>query len=132
MGSPKVHLIKKIKTMAEVSSRGDHHPSQQQQKQRVRARRKKKSKTKQGAYTVDELIKLWSCKLDCPDEEKIVLRTHEVHEKGDQTKMRPIFPIEKEPDTTPSEIVAIKTRNFKKVHGRPRDFYTRDGFDYKV
>ena len=30
------------------------------------------------------------------------------------------------------QLKAIKTRNHKKIHGRPRDYYSHNGFDYKV
>ena len=94
--------------MTEVGSRGDH--------KRNRPRRKKK--TKKGSYTADELIKLWGTKLsqvsylglfletqnffkDCPNLDTIVLKTHEVHEKGDLTKVKVIFPIQKNPELPP-------------------------------
>ena len=93
--------------MTEVGSRGDH--------KRNRPRRKKK--TKKGSYTADELIKLWGTKLsqvkakinfqklkklqDCPNLDTIVLKMHEVHEKGDLTKVKVIFPIQKNPELPP-------------------------------
>ena len=100
--------------MAEVTSKGDQKPS--------RSRRRKK-RSKKGSYTADELIKLWGAKKSqvdslwrhkdekllknvqsCPNLDTIVLKTHEVHEDGDQTKVKIIFPIKKDPLELPPEV----------------------------
>jgi len=103
---------------------------EKRQKSKRRSRRGRR-----GFYSSDELIKLWSNKKsqECPPLPAIVMKVHEVHEKGDQLKEKVIFPIQKEKDELPQELKAIKNRiKNKKIHGRPRDYYSHNGFDYKV
>merc|ERR1712133_356520 len=96
---------------------------EKRQKSKRRSRRGRR-----GFYSSDELIKLWSNKKsqECPPLPAIVMKVHEVKEKV-------IFPIQKEKDELPQELKAIKSRiKNKKIHGRPRDYYSHNGFDYKV
>ena len=74
---------------------------EKRQKSKRRSRRGRR-----GFYSSDELIKLWSNKKsqECPPLPAIVMKVHEVHEKGDQLKEKVIFPIQKEKDELPQEV----------------------------
>ena len=74
---------------------------EKRQKSKRRSRRSRK-----GFYSSDELIKLWWNKKsqECPPLPAVVMKVHEVHEKGDQLKEKVIFPIQKEKDKLPQEV----------------------------
>ena len=84
---------------------------EKRQKSKRRSRRSRK-----GFYSSDELIKLWWNKKsqECPPLPAVVMKVHEVHEKGDQLKEKVIFPIQKEKDELPQE---VKNFRWKKVDG---------------
>ena len=83
---------------------------EKRQKSKRRSRRGRR-----GFYSSDELIKLWSNKKsqECPPLPAIVMKVHEVHEKGDQLKEKVIFPIQKEKDELPQEVIPRNEHGWK-------------------
>jgi len=102
----------------------------EKEKKKSKAKRKKKTR-KMGFYSHDELIKIWHSKKsqvhpnlwsyrlwmthtndsllqvnsrNAHSYPPIILKNHEVHEKGDQTKDIVIFPIEKDFQELPQEV----------------------------
>ena len=74
--------------------------------EKSRKSKRRSRRGRRGFYSSDELIKIWWNKKsqECPPLPAIVMKVHEVHEKGDQLKEKVIFPIQKEKDELPQEV----------------------------